>query len=360
MFTTRKGSENWKWQSKEEQNQREANFLKDREPKLTKRRSLYRQESDIKPIASEQQTPQTDDEDVEARPKAVIRIPSRRSREAPAAKSERQEMRPRFVEHTQNEPNGDVEMTDNNGPSNQDLYIQSLLHELRTRDEEVKQLQQEHEQQKQAIQELTTSNAQRSMNASADVQNRNIILKAKNADLQKRLQTSEKRNMELEEENLGLRAAYDALLTSVPSRGGVPNHEAMLEAVHATTSAQNAPNPQPRKCQGFQGIVKHTETYVCQNPKHPATYDSVSCTACTNMAVTIGNAKGREVARSGGVVVTICQRCCWENGEHLKEECECLSSKRCILCMTDLLNKMAEDANDMEAAIKDFFSGATT
>ncbi|KXS98376.1 hypothetical protein AC578_4662 [Pseudocercospora eumusae] len=345
MFTTKKGSENWEWGSKEEH---DANIMKEREPKLNKRRSLYRLDSDIQPFKSEQQKTATNDEATETRQKIISRRRTRKLQKTSATENQRQVARDTIVDHVQDEPDSDVQMAGNDSRQGQDQDIQALLHELTTRNQQVEQLQHENEQQKQTIQELTTANLQSSMNASTELQNRNQNLEADKVHLQKTLQASEDRNAELKEENLGLRAAYNAIPNTVRGRGSVPNHEAIIEAANPIHAAQDVDNAQPLKCQGFQHILEHTKTYICEDPEHPSGRNSVSCSACTTIAISIADAKGQEVAQKGGIVATICQRCYWGNGEHLAEECKCLTANRCVLCVTDLLDKMAENAQAME------------
>ncbi|KXT09780.1 hypothetical protein AC579_2116 [Pseudocercospora musae] len=347
MLTSKKRSENWEWQSKDEFEKQNQQIMNDREPKFNKRRSQYRPETDIKPVGAEEQIPASNDCGIQAaRPKIIIRGPSREMQEGAATKKQKRQTLPKDVDVAQHGPDSNAQLTGYNGPSHQQKSINGLLLELKTRDTQVKELQQENAEQKQTIQELTTANAQGSMNASADVANRNKILKANNMDLQKRLQASLNRNTEIEEENMGLRAAYDALLDSVRGQGAMA---AITEAVNTTGSSQGTAGTvpaQPRKCQGFKDLHEHTKTFLCENPKHLPFADNVSCSACTEMAVSISDHKGQEIARSGGIVATICQRCCWDSGEHLKEECKCMTAHRCTTCVVHLVNKMAKDARD--------------
>ncbi|KAF7196140.1 hypothetical protein HII31_02541 [Pseudocercospora fuligena] len=354
MFKTKKGSENWEWRSKDELKKQNEQIMEDREPKFNKRRSQYRPEKAIKPVGAENESSAATNEDTKPRPKIVIRRPSRETQEGPAAKKQKRQTQLQIVQNAQTEPDSDVQMTGNDGASDQKQYINALLQELTTRENQVKALQQQFEQQKQTIDQLTTASAQSSMNASADVANRNQILKANNVGLQKQLQASENRNTELEEENQGLRAAYEALLDSVRGQpGAVPNHEAIMEAVKTTNAKQGTAGTmptQPRKCQGFTNpdLFEHTKTFLCENLKHSPFADQVSCSACTEMAISISDPKGQEIARSGGIGATICQRCCWDSGEHLKEQCKCMTANRCTTCVVNLVNKMAEDAKDWE------------
>ncbi|KXS98375.1 hypothetical protein AC578_4663 [Pseudocercospora eumusae] len=312
MYRTKEGSKNWDWVSKDERDQTDKNILKNMEPKLTKRRSLYRRDEDVKPIEQDEEEQQ-----------------------GSTANANSLDAAPQMVDVNQQDTDVQMGNVDESNNQNDDATVA---------DQDTRLEQQLPEQQQMVVQQLQSEEAQDKASI-AGLQTRNELLEAHNWELQRRIEKLETKNTDLEDENMGLRAAYEALRQSVQTQHGpVPSHTAMLEAVNTTIASQPA-----GKCQGYQGkLFEHTETYACENPNHSPFTDKVSCGACTDQTLRMFDPKAQRIVRGGGVVGIVCQRCCWSGGEHLREDCKCGTMKRCVMCVTALVDSLVEDAGKFE------------